>query len=110
MFSFGFQKAFQRGFEADDEVFDFFPAASSEAPLLIFFHGGYWQEHSKTDVLFVATRRELHRSLDEREKRVVLAHADVFAGVELGAALTNEDVARKNAFATEALHAEALRI
>lgn len=41
--------------EADDEVFDFFPAASSEAPLLIFFHGGYWQEHSKTDVLFVAT-------------------------------------------------------
>jgi arylformamidase len=41
--------------EADDEVFDFFPVASAEAPLLIFFHGGYWQEHSKTDVLFVAT-------------------------------------------------------
>jgi arylformamidase len=41
--------------EGDDEVFDFFPATSSEAPLLIFFHGGYWQEHSKTDVLFVAT-------------------------------------------------------
>jgi arylformamidase len=41
--------------EGDDEVFDFFPAASPEAPLLIFFHGGYWQEHSKTDVLFVAT-------------------------------------------------------
>jgi arylformamidase len=39
----------------DDEVFDFFPAASSSAPLLVFFHGGYWQEHSKVDVLFVAT-------------------------------------------------------
>jgi arylformamidase len=39
----------------DDEVFDFFPAASPQAPLLIFFHGGYWQEHSKTDVLFVAS-------------------------------------------------------
>jgi arylformamidase len=38
----------------EDEVFDFFPAASSNAPLLIFFHGGYWQEHSKADVLFVA--------------------------------------------------------
>jgi arylformamidase len=41
--------------EGHDEVFDFFPAASAEAPLLIFFHGGYWQEHSKADVLFVAT-------------------------------------------------------
>jgi arylformamidase len=41
--------------EGGDEVFDFFPAASRDAPLLLFFHGGYWQEHSKTDVLFVAT-------------------------------------------------------
>jgi arylformamidase len=41
--------------EGGDEVFDFFPAASPDAPLLLFFHGGYWQEHSKTDVLFVAT-------------------------------------------------------
>jgi arylformamidase len=40
----------------EDEVFDFFPAASPHAPLLIFFHGGYWQEHSKTDVLFVALK------------------------------------------------------
>ncbi|HEY0702378.1 MAG TPA: alpha/beta hydrolase [Candidatus Acidoferrales bacterium] len=38
----------------DHEVFDFFPAASTGAPLLVFFHGGYWQEHSKDDVLFVA--------------------------------------------------------
>jgi arylformamidase len=37
-----------------DELFDFFPAASPTAPLLVFFHGGYWQEHSKDDVLFVA--------------------------------------------------------
>jgi arylformamidase len=37
-----------------EEVFDFFPAASSHAPLLIFFHGGYWQEHSKKDVSFIA--------------------------------------------------------
>ena len=38
-----------------NEVFDFFPAASPNAPLLVFFHGGYWQEHSKNDVLFVAS-------------------------------------------------------
>jgi len=42
--------------DAPDEVFDFFPAASPEAPLLVFFHGGYWQEHSKNDVLFVASK------------------------------------------------------
>jgi len=40
--------------DAADEVFDFFPAASSHAPVLVFFHGGYWQEHSKNDVSFVA--------------------------------------------------------
>jgi arylformamidase len=39
----------------DGEVFDFFPAASRDAPVLIFFHGGYWQEHSKNDVSFVAS-------------------------------------------------------
>lgn len=39
-----------------DEVFDFFPAASPDSPLLVFFHGGYWQEHSKDDVLFVASK------------------------------------------------------
>jgi arylformamidase len=37
-----------------DETLDFFPAASPQAPLLIFFHGGYWQEHSKADVSFIA--------------------------------------------------------
>jgi arylformamidase len=40
--------------EGADEIFDFFPAASSHAPLLVFFHGGYWQEHSKNDVSFIA--------------------------------------------------------
>jgi arylformamidase len=40
--------------DGPDEVFDFFPAASPTAPLLVFFHGGYWQEHSKDDVLFIA--------------------------------------------------------
>jgi arylformamidase len=37
-----------------NEVFDYFPAASSDAPLLVYFHGGYWQEHSKEESLFAA--------------------------------------------------------
>jgi len=39
---------------APDETFDFFPAASSHAPLLVFIHGGYWQELSKNESLFAA--------------------------------------------------------
>jgi arylformamidase len=38
----------------DDETFDFFPAAHADAPLLLFIHGGYWQELSKNESLFAA--------------------------------------------------------
>jgi arylformamidase len=37
-----------------DETLDFFPAASGDAPLLVFIHGGYWQELSKNESLFAA--------------------------------------------------------
>ncbi|MGA7623474.1 MAG: alpha/beta hydrolase [Candidatus Acidiferrales bacterium] len=37
-----------------DETFDYFPADSADAPLLIFIHGGYWQDLSKNDSLFAA--------------------------------------------------------
>jgi arylformamidase len=40
--------------EQADETFDYFPAASAGAPLLVFIHGGYWQEHSKDESLFAA--------------------------------------------------------
>jgi len=40
--------------ERPDEIFDYFPAASARAPLLVYFHGGYWQEHSKDESLFAA--------------------------------------------------------
>jgi arylformamidase len=40
--------------EAEDETFDFFPAARADAPLLLFIHGGYWQELSKNESLFAA--------------------------------------------------------
>ena len=40
--------------ERPHETFDYFPAASADAPLLVFIHGGYWQEHSKDESLFAA--------------------------------------------------------
>lgn len=35
-----------------DETLDFFPAARADAPLMVFIHGGYWQELSKEESLF----------------------------------------------------------
>jgi arylformamidase len=40
--------------EGADQTLDFFPAGSPDAPLLVFFHGGYWQELSKNESLFAA--------------------------------------------------------
>jgi arylformamidase len=40
--------------ERPDETFDYFPAESADAPLLVYIHGGYWQEHSKNESLFAA--------------------------------------------------------
>src|SRR5271155_3321482 len=40
--------------EGQDDTFDYFPAASADAPLLVYFHGGYWQELSKNESLFAA--------------------------------------------------------
>lgn len=37
-----------------NETFDYFPAESADAPLLVYFHGGYWQELSKDASLFAA--------------------------------------------------------
>jgi arylformamidase len=40
--------------ERPDETFDYFPAGVAAAPLLVYIHGGYWQEHSKEESLFAA--------------------------------------------------------
>jgi len=37
-----------------DETLDFFPAASPNAPLEVFIHGGYWQALSKNESSFAA--------------------------------------------------------
>src|SRR3954470_16706320 len=53
---------------------------------------------------------ELHDAIDQRVDRVVRAHADVSAGVPLGAALPDDDVAGDDALATEFLDAAVFRI
>jgi arylformamidase len=40
--------------EQPEETFDYLPADAPDAPLLVFFHGGYWQELSKNESLFAA--------------------------------------------------------
>lgn len=37
-----------------DQVLDFFPAKTRGSPLLVFLHGGYWQEFSRREAAFMA--------------------------------------------------------
>src|SRR5579883_1239241 len=49
---------------------------------------------------------EGHLAIDEGEEGVVAPHADIAAGMELGAALAHQDVARHHGLAAEVLDAE----
>src|SRR3546814_470116 len=51
---------------------------------------------------------ELHMAVGGGEQGVILAHADVLAGMHLGAALADDDIARNDGLAAELLDAEAL--
>lgn len=51
---------------------------------------------------------ELDDAVNEGVERVILAHADVVAGVELRAALTNDDAAGADRRVTENLDAKTL--
>jgi hypothetical protein len=53
------------------------------------------------------TSVEAHTARDEREQSVVLAKANSCARINLGAALTDDNVATDDAFATEFLNAKA---
>ena len=61
------------------------------------------------DNLAVATHTELHGAIGEGEQRVILAHADVVARVEVGATLANDDVAGFNDDAVMAFYTKAFR-
>src|SRR5690606_8544953 len=60
------------------------------------------------DDLAAALGAELDGARLESEQRVVAATADARAGVEVGAALTDEDLAGADGLTAEALHAESL--
>jgi hypothetical protein len=58
----------------------------------------------------LATVAEADHAGDLGEEGVVLAAADIGAGLELGAALADDDGAAEDGLAGEALDAEALRV
>src|SRR5262249_19168782 len=62
------------------------------------------------DELAAAARTELHDAVGGREQRVVAALADVESGVELGAALANDDRSRGDRLAAVTLHTQPLRV
>jgi len=46
--------------DAPEECLDYFPAADRHAPLLVFIHGGYWQQLSRNDASFPAPACHRH--------------------------------------------------
>src|SRR3954447_532724 len=72
--------------------------------------GGSGPDGHDVDDLAAALVAELDRTCGEGEEGVVAATADVHAGVEVGAALADQDLARVDGLAAEALHAEALSV
>ena len=68
---------------------------------------GSWTSHTP-----VANAKELSDpgAGDGGEKRVIRAHADVAAGVELRAALSDDNHARRDLLAAELLAAEAAQL
>ena len=64
----------------------------------------------RDEAAVLATVLEPYDAVDLGEKGVVLATADVEAGLERGSALANQNGATGDRLAAEALHAEALRV
>jgi arylformamidase len=46
---------------ASTDRLDFFPASFADTPVLVFFHGGYWQELSKDDSSLPVSSARHHR-------------------------------------------------
>src|SRR5690349_16832028 len=67
------------------------------------------REHVHFD-LATRTGAERNDAVGHGEQGMVAADADVLAGAHLGATLANQDVAREDLLAAEALHAQALAV
>src|SRR5690606_11282400 len=72
--------------------------------------GGVSDGLDDADHATVALAAELDGARGEREQGVVVAATHAVAGVDLGAALADEDLAGADDLAAEALHAEALGV
>src|SRR5262245_38872340 len=73
--------------------------------------GGERRRRSHVDLdLAAAALAERHDAVGGGEQRVVAADADIVTGVHLGAALTDQDVAREDLLAAEALHTQPLAL
>ena len=81
----------------------------ARTPLIISGRGGKSSEMYITANRFAKTLKA-DDAVGEGEEGIVFADADVVARVELGAALADEDIARKHRLAVRTLHAEALRL
>ena len=68
------------------------------------------RDRRNADNLAIALAAELDRTRAQGEQGVILATANAVARVEVGAALTNEDLTSVDQLAAVALHAEALRV
>ena len=80
-------------------------ALSMNSKISVRSDGGW----SRRDDVYAATFLvEEHPAIDEREKRVVPAATDAQARMDLGAALTDDDVSSDHSLAAEFFHAEAL--
>jgi hypothetical protein len=55
-------------------------------------------------------RKESDAAIGKGEKGMILAHADIRAGMPFRAALTDDDVAGHDSLIAEALHAQALAL
>src|SRR4029453_6310484 len=73
------------------------------------FGGDRRREHVHLD-LAARALAERHDAVGGGEPGVVAADADILAGIHLGAALADQDVAREDLLAAEALHAQALAV
>lgn len=60
------------------------------------------------EFLFVLARGEFHLTFDECVDRMVFADPDVLTGMVLRSALTDNDIAGDDSFATEFFYTEAL--
>src|SRR6266576_979422 len=89
-----------------------FPFAAPTAPYLVLrrchrLHSRRIHAHLKPLLVLVL---EFHVTIDGREQRIVRGAPHVLSGMELGAALDDDDRPGPHEFPAEPLHAEVLRI